>query len=90
MLLTFIGKPEVSFPHTCIYCLIFVDRARDALKQCLPDALKDQTFASALVTEDSVQKWLNMLLKNLNESNLGKQTTLFPPSTSTNVQRDAW
>jgi CCR4-NOT transcription complex subunit 9 len=43
-------------------------RAKDALRQCLPDALKDQTFAATLVTEDSVQKWLALLLKNVNEA----------------------
>lgn len=40
-------------------------RARDALKQCLPEALKDQTFAATLASEDSVQRWLALLLKNL-------------------------
>jgi hypothetical protein len=33
----------------------------------LPDALKDQTFAAAINTEDSVQRWLALLLKNLND-----------------------
>lgn len=40
-------------------------RARDALKQCLPEALKDQTFASTIMAEESVQRWLTLLLKNL-------------------------
>ncbi len=43
------------------------NRAREALRQCLPDALKDQTFAAAINTEDSVQRWLALLLKNLND-----------------------
>lgn len=42
-------------------------RARDALRQCLPEALKDQTFANTIVQEESVQKWLAMLIKNINE-----------------------
>lgn len=42
-------------------------RAREALRQCLPEALKDQTFAAAVSTEDSVQRWLALLLKNLND-----------------------
>lgn len=41
------------------------ERARDALRQCLPDALKDQTFSATIVQEDSVQRWLGILLKNL-------------------------
>lgn len=42
-------------------------RAREALRQCLPDALKDQTFAAAIQTEDAVQRWLALLIKNLND-----------------------
>lgn len=42
-------------------------RAREALRQCLPDALKDQTFAAAIQTEDAVQRWLTLLIKNLND-----------------------
>lgn len=44
-----------------------MNRAREALRQCLPDALKDQTFAAAINTEDSVQRWLALLIKNLND-----------------------
>lgn len=40
-------------------------KARDALRGCLPEALKDQTFANAISQEDSVQRWLQTLLKNL-------------------------
>lgn len=43
-------------------------KARDALKQCLPDVLKDPNFASNVVQEESVQRWLALLLKNLNET----------------------
>ena len=47
--------------------LLRLFRAREALRQCLPDALKDQTFAAAIHTEDSVQRWLALLIKNLND-----------------------
>lgn len=47
--------------------VFFGYRAREALRQCLPDALKDQTFAAAINTEDSVQRWLALLIKNLND-----------------------
>eukprot|EP00981_Chlorochromonas_danica_P015731 scaffold14367_cov250-Ochromonas_danica.AAC.27 len=62
-------------------------RARDALKQCLPEALKDQTFAATLASEDSVQRWLALLLKNLaidsaSSANLA-QSTPAPGMTST-------
>ncbi|RYG68194.1 hypothetical protein EON64_05725, partial [archaeon] len=41
-------------------------RAREALKKCLPDALKDtSTFSSVITGEENVQRWLGVLLKNL-------------------------
>lgn len=42
--------------------------ARDALVACLPESLRDQTFAATIRNEDSVQKWLAALLKNVNEA----------------------
>lgn len=50
----------------CVFFNLFF-RARDALRQCLPDALRDQSFAAVLRSEESVQRWLAHLLKNLNE-----------------------
>lgn len=44
-------------------------RAREALKQCLPNELKDSTFANGLREDKSTKNWLNQLLKNL-ESNI--------------------
>jgi CCR4-NOT transcription complex subunit 9 len=40
-------------------------KAREPLRGCLPETLKDQTFANAISQEDSVQRWLQTLLKNL-------------------------
>lgn len=40
-------------------------RAREALRQCLPDQLKDNTFASCLQDDKSTSHWLSQLLKNL-------------------------
>ena len=42
-------------------------RARDALRQCLPDSLKDASFANMLRGEEAVQRWLAHLLKNLSD-----------------------
>ena len=33
----------------------------------MPEALKDQSFAGVLRSEESVQRWLALLLKNLTE-----------------------
>lgn len=40
-------------------------RAREALKQCLPNELRDNTFANGLRDDKSTKNWLNQLLKNL-------------------------
>lgn len=40
-------------------------RALQALRQCLPDQLKDDTFARVLEEDKSTQHWLQLLRKNL-------------------------
>lgn len=45
-------------------------RAREALRQCLPDQLKDNTFANCLKDDKSTRNWLNQLLKNLESTNI--------------------
>ena len=35
---------------------------------CLPEALKDQSFAAVLQSEDAVMRWLAALLKNLSSN----------------------
>lgn len=40
-------------------------RAREALRQCLPDQLKDSTFANCLKDDNSTKRWLMQLQQNL-------------------------
>ena len=41
-------------------------RAREALRQCLPDQLRDpNTFAVCLKDDKATKNWLNQLIKNL-------------------------
>lgn len=40
-------------------------RAREALRQCLPDQLRDQTFAQCLAEDTATKHFLLQLLKNL-------------------------
>lgn len=40
-------------------------RAREALRQCLPDQLKDTTFMNCLKDDNSTKRWISQLLKNL-------------------------
>lgn len=46
----------------CILCLY---RAREALRQCLPDQLRDGTFSACLQEDKSTKHWLTQLIKNL-------------------------
>lgn len=43
----------------CVY------RAREALRQCLPDQLRDATFAACLQEDKSTTHWLTLLIRNL-------------------------
>mgnify|MGYP006101734929 FL=1 len=47
-------------------------RAREALRQCLPDALQDNTFAVALKDDATVTKWLSSLLFNISQEGVGQ------------------
>lgn len=40
-------------------------RAREALRQCLPDQLKDSTFNNTLKDDASTKRWLMQLQQNL-------------------------
>ena len=46
----------------CYFRLSDNTRARDALRQCLPTSLRDDTFANALRDDMTVKKWLSQLL----------------------------
>ena len=47
----------------CYLRLADHDRARAALQTCLPNSLRDNTFAAALTNDATVQKWLSQLLQ---------------------------
>ncbi|EDV27164.1 uncharacterized protein TRIADDRAFT_50081 [Trichoplax adhaerens] len=50
----------------CYLCLSENSRAKEALRQCLPEQLRDNTFAMFLKEDNSTKRWLSSLLKNLN------------------------
>lgn len=45
-------------------------RAREALRQCLPDQLRDATFSACLQEDKSTKHWLTLLIKNLEPGSL--------------------
>ena len=55
----------MSYFHAPITKLIV--RAREALRQCLPDALKDNTFTALLKGDHVTKRCLATLLSNLQE-----------------------
>lgn len=67
-------NPSVRLLKHVVRCYLRLSeqqKPRNALKKCLPEALRDLTFATVLKSEESVQKWLQQLIKNCNEVNVG-------------------
>jgi CCR4-NOT transcription complex subunit 9 len=44
------------------------DRAREALRQCLPEPLRDATFAQALKDDINTKRCLSQLIFNLSDN----------------------
>ncbi len=77
-------------------------RAKEALKSCLPDQLKDSTFIDCLKDDASTKKWLAQLIKNLepfaqiSQGNLGAGNNMqqipssISPSAAMNPQYDSY
>ena len=64
-------NPSVRLLKHVVRCYLRLSehrRARDALKHTLPEALRDESFATVLGSEEAVQRWLTLLLKNLSNS----------------------
>mmetsp|Transcript_23857 Transcript_23857/g.34995 ORF Transcript_23857/g.34995 Transcript_23857/m.34995 type:complete len:322 (+) Transcript_23857:119-1084(+) len=63
-------------------------RAREALRQCLPEALTDQSFGEVIRSEEAVQRWLTHLLKNLSDTSAPSGTPLLPSAQSKSHTQD--
>lgn len=54
--------------------LVSLCRAKEALRQCLPDALRNHTFDEALKDDVTTSRWLAQLIYNIGSSdNAGQQ-----------------
>lgn len=67
--------PEVKFPLRLesqavsnVYRLSDNARAREALRQCLPEPLRDATFSSVLRDDAATKRCLAQLLINLSDN----------------------
>jgi len=80
MVLSLAKEPSARLLKHVVRCYLRLSdnsRAREALRQCLPDQLKDSTFQACLKDDKSTKHWLSQLLKNVE----GPSTGATPHST---------
>jgi len=68
MVIALAKEPSARLLKHVVRCYLRLSdnqRACEALCQCLPDQLKDDTFAPCLKDDKSTKHWLSQLLKNL-------------------------
>lgn len=68
MVISLSKEPSARLLKHVVRCYLRLSdnpRAREALRQCLPDQLRDGTFAACLQEDKSTKPWLTLLLKNL-------------------------
>lgn len=68
MVLQLAKEPSARLLKHVVRCYLRLSdnpRAREALRQCLPDQLRDATFAACLSEDKSTKHWLSLLIKNL-------------------------
>eukprot|EP00755_Sulcionema_specki_P024109 Sspe_Gene.80482::Locus_50862_Transcript_1_1_Confidence_1.000_Length_1149::g.80482::m.80482/K12606/RCD1, CNOT9, CAF40; CCR4-NOT transcription complex subunit 9 len=66
-------KPTARLLKHVIRCYLRLSehtRARDALKLCLPEQLRDSTFSEYLGEDLNMRRWLYQLLLNINDPNV--------------------
>ena len=66
-----VDQPSARLLKHIVRCYLRLSdnpRAREALRQCLPDALRDATFQGCLKDDVITKRWLTQLLFNINES----------------------
>ncbi|XP_028365041.2 CCR4-NOT transcription complex subunit 9 isoform X1 [Phyllostomus discolor] len=70
MVLQLSKEPSARLLKHVVRCYLRLSdnpRAREALRQCLPDQLKDTTFNQVLKDDTTTKRWLQQLVKNLQE-----------------------
>uniref|UniRef100_A0A336MA08 CCR4-NOT transcription complex subunit 9 n=1 Tax=Culicoides sonorensis TaxID=179676 RepID=A0A336MA08_CULSO len=68
MVISLAKEPSARLLKHVVRCYLRLSdnpRAREALRQCLPDQLRDGTFAACLQEDNSTKHWLALLIKNL-------------------------
>eukprot|EP00638_Chattonella_subsalsa_P010097 CAMPEP_0117761406 /NCGR_PEP_ID=MMETSP0947-20121206/17264_1 /TAXON_ID=44440 /ORGANISM="Chattonella subsalsa, Strain CCMP2191" /LENGTH=144 /DNA_ID=CAMNT_0005582397 /DNA_START=572 /DNA_END=1006 /DNA_ORIENTATION=+ len=70
-------NPSVRLLKHIVRCYLRLSdnlRAREALRQCLPEALRDNTFTVVLKDDVTSKRWLTQLLFNISESAAGSNS----------------
>ena len=78
MITKLLEAPSVRLLKHIVRCYLRLSehaKAREALAQCLPSALRDNTFAAALRGEEAVLRWLQHLNKNVTDAGTGSVST---------------
>lgn len=86
-LLTLEPISNMQFILTKIYssffcCVPTFSRACEALQQCLPDQLRDATFAACLQEDKSTKYWLTSLIKNVDTYSINPRQVGISPLAS--------
>merc|ERR1711998_544081 len=71
MVTTLQQTPSIRLLKHVIRCYLRLSdnpRAREALRQCLPECLRDATFSACLKDDVTTKRWLTQLLFNITES----------------------
>lgn len=67
--------------HCVSFSLVYF-RACEALQQCLPDQLRDATFAACLLEDKPTKHWLTLLIKNVDTYSINPRQVGISPLTS--------
>ncbi|KAJ8247070.1 hypothetical protein GJAV_G00258420 [Gymnothorax javanicus] len=88
MVLQLSKEPSARLLKHVVRCYLRLSdnpRAREALRQCLPDQLKDTTFAQVLKDDTTTKRWLAQLVKNLQEGQITDSRGIPLPPQALNV-----
>ena len=85
MVQNLLDQPSIRLLKHIVRCYLRLSdnlRAREALRQCLPEALRDNSFALHVKDDQTVKRWLNSLLYNLSNAGAPAPTTQDAPQTT--------
>lgn len=64
-----VDQPSARLLKHIVRCYLRMSdnlRAREALRQCVPEALKENAFAATLKDDATTNRWLGQLIININ------------------------